>query len=171
MSNSDSDNDSFHMPFWKIKCIGRGGFGEAWTIRSKSKSSKEIFLMKTISYDDTGVDLEVEILKSCNHENIVRFIDHFDGERKLHIVMEFCSGGDLAQALKQQRKTGEQFSEDVVLKWCWQLANGLHYMRTTGILHRDLKPANIFLTESRLLKIGDLACPAGWTQSRAPQTP
>ena len=69
--------------------------------------------------------------------------------------MQFCSGGDLAQAIKQQRNTGEQFSEDVVLKWCWQLTNGLNYMRKKGILHRDLKPANIFLTGSRLLKIGD----------------
>ena len=69
--------------------------------------------------------------------------------------MEFCSGGDLSQVIKRRQKIGEQFSEDIVLIWCWQLTNGLKYMRTKGILHRDLKPANIFLTSSKILKIGD----------------
>ena len=69
--------------------------------------------------------------------------------------MEFCSGGDLRQVIKQRQKIGEQFSEDIVLIWCWQLTNGLKYMKMKGILHRDLKPANIFLTSSKILKIGD----------------
>ena len=49
----------------------------------------------------------------------------------------------------------EHFSVDTVLIWSRQLASGLSYIKKKGILHRDLKPANIFLTGSRILKIGD----------------
>ena len=167
MSNTDSPNDIFQLQFTKIKLIGHGGFGEAWTVRSKT--TKNLFLMKTLPYDNienNAVQLEVHILKCCNHENIVRYIDHFNGKRNLHIVMEFCSGGDLSQVIKQRQKIGEQFSEDIVLKWSWQLTNGLKYMKKKGILHRDLKPANIFLTGSGVLKIGDFGVSRWLDQGR-----
>ena len=144
--------------FTKINLVGHGGFGEAWRVRAKSTG--KTYVMKTLAFNAENVEgndpeLEVEILKSCNHVNIVRYINHFNSNNNYHIVMEFCSSGDLSKAIKYQRTLGEQFSEYTVVTWCRQLAVGLSYMRMKGILHRDLKPANIFLTSSKILKIGD----------------
>ena len=151
MSNTESSDG-----FIKLEIVGRGGFGEAWKVQCKSK--KEIFIMKTIpcyKIDTNDFQLEVDILQSCRHENIVRYIDNFKVKSNYQIVMEFYPGGDLSQAIKQRQNTGEQFSENTVLTWCYQLTSGLNYLRKKGILHRDLKPANIFLTSSNVLKIGD----------------
>ena len=150
--------DDFDLLFTKIDLIGRGGFGEAWRVRAKSTG--KTYVMKTLAFNAENVEgndpeLEVEILKSCNHVNIVRYINHFDSNNNYHIVMEFCCSGDLSKAIKYQQKMGEHFSEDTVVIWSRQVASGLSYLEKKGILHRDLKPANIFLTSSRNLKIGD----------------
>jgi len=41
------------------------------------------------------IEQEIRFLESCQHENIVSFIESFLHQMKLFIVMEFCSGGSL----------------------------------------------------------------------------
>ena len=47
---------------------------------------------------------EVEILKQCRHESIVCYIEDFYEDNKILIIMEFCSGGDLAKFIDEQKK-------------------------------------------------------------------
>ena len=116
--------------------------------------------MKIIVVSDTSEEEkktarnEVDVLKSVNHDNLVRYEEDFYEDGKFLIVMEFCSGGDLSKAIKEQKRHGH-FAEDIVLSWSGQLIAGLRYMKENHILHRDLKPSNIFLTSDRNLKIGD----------------
>lgn len=42
----------------------------------------------TTQTDREALAREVEILRSCQHENIVRLIEHIDTELKVYIVME-----------------------------------------------------------------------------------
>jgi NIMA (never in mitosis gene a)-related kinase len=48
---------------------------------------------------------EVNILRELSHPNIVRYHDRIiDRQRKrIYIVMEHCSGGDLAAYIKQKK--------------------------------------------------------------------
>jgi serine/threonine protein kinase len=36
-----------------------------------------------------------------------------------------------------------------------QLLSGLKHIHEKGLIHRDIKPANIFISENKVLKIGD----------------
>ena len=89
---------------------------------------------------------EIQVLKKCVHENIVRYIDDFYEKGEIFFLMEFCPGrrlvlvkfiiklffelkkslknfnktflgGDLAKAIEKQSETGELFSVDRVEIW------------------------------------------------------
>ena len=80
----------------KIKKIGHGSFGEAFTVESYENG--KMFVLKTEKLDSQmrrkRVD-EVKALKKCDHPNIVQYIEHsFDSENS-NIIMEYCSEGDL----------------------------------------------------------------------------
>ena len=137
----------------KIKKIGHGSFGEAFTVESYENG--KMFVLKTEKLDSQmrrkRVD-EVKALKKCDHPNIVQYIEHsFDSENS-NIIMEYCSGGDLAAFLKNK----EGFvPENISHAWIVDLARGMKYLQSKRIVHRDLKPENIFISSDKSLKIGD----------------
>jgi NIMA (never in mitosis gene a)-related kinase 1/4/5 len=73
----------------------------------------------------------------------------------LHIVMEYCDGGDLASHIARQKETGQPFSEAQVTDYLIQLAWALRAVHAARIVHRDLSSGNIFLTSGNVVKIGD----------------
>jgi len=102
----------------KVKILGRGTFGEAWLVNSRA--SGRAYVMKEMStggWNDADKEKslnEVNILSSCNHLNIIRYV----GAYRIHknkfneqilIIMEFAEGGDLAVKIKTQREVHKQF--------------------------------------------------------------
>jgi len=73
----------------------------------------------------------------------VKFYESYQDERFFHIVMEYCSGGEL---LERICKTG-YLDECTAAKIMWKLFSAIHYLHEQGISHRDLKPEN-FLFEN-----------------------
>jgi len=57
--------------------------------------------------DMTNQDLElvrteIEILKICQHPNIIQLYDVFENLDYFYIIMEYCNGGDLFSYLEQR---------------------------------------------------------------------
>ena len=98
------------------------------------------------------------MLKKCHHESIVCYIEDFYEKNKILIIMEFCSGGDLAEFIDAQQHL---LPVDFIAKWCKQLTSAVCFIHKMKIIHRDLKPANIFLTTDKNLKIGDFGIAKG----------
>ena len=74
----------------------------------------------------------------------------------LHILLEFCDGGDLQQAIRAAREARSFFSEDLVTSWFCQLASAILFCHRRRVLHRDLKAGNIFLHgPGRVIKLAD----------------
>ena len=149
----------FDALFKKEELIGRGAFGEAWKVTNRR--TKKPFIMKmmiTTGSSEREKQMgrnEVEVLKSINHDNLVKYEQDFYENGKYLMVMEFCSGGDLKKAIDAQKTQKTHFDEDMILIWFGQLISGLKYMKKSKILHRDLKPNNVFLTSDNKIKIGD----------------
>merc|ERR1719171_1469929 len=93
--------------------------------------------------------------KLRNHVNIVRVNEHFVEDGKLHIIMEYADGGDLAQRIEAEAAAKSRFPEEQVLDWFVQICLALKHAHDRRILHRDLKPQNIFLTRKNLVRLGD----------------
>ena len=146
----------FSESYQKIKRIGTGTFGDVWKVKSKHVfGSEDIeFVMKEIRCCDQDGNAEIEILKQCSHDNIVQYVESFDEEEKISIVMEFCRGGDLMQFI-EKRKPNNYLSEFKVIDFFKQITKGTAYIHCKKILHRDLKPSNIFISSEQNLKIGD----------------
>ena len=143
--------------YQKIELIGKGNFGEAWKVQPKfiDRSQGQEFIMKEIICSQQDITIsknEIEMLKKCRHDSIVNYIEDFYEDNKILIIMEFCSGGDLAKFIEKQK---ESLPIEIVDAWVLQLTSGLRFIHKEKIIHRDLKPANIFLTTDKKLKIGD----------------
>ncbi|KAJ3337393.1 Serine/threonine-protein kinase 33 [Gonapodya sp. JEL0774] len=88
---------------------------------------------------------EIEILKRVNsHPHIVELIETFESPKKVHLVMEYCQGGELLDRMRQK----PMFTETDVRIVITRLADALAFLHRRGIVHRDLKPANILLSDT-----------------------
>ena len=98
---------------------------------------------------------EIEVLKICTHQNIIRLLDVFENPTYIYIVLEYCSGGDLFTYLdKRDFKITENRARNIA----HQIALALYYLHTFGIAHRDLKLENILMaddTDDSELKLVD----------------
>lgn len=85
------------------------------------------------------------------HPNIVSMVGMELVESLPCLVLEFVSGGDLAQRLR-----AGPLAFNVALQLGLQFCSGMEFAHTKlAIVHRDIKPANCMLTEEGLLKITD----------------
>ncbi|XP_065644507.1 serine/threonine-protein kinase ULK3 isoform X2 [Hydra vulgaris] len=96
---------------------------------------------------------EIEILKSLNHEHIVKLKDFEWDNEHIFLILEYCSGGDLSSYIK----TYKRLPEHTTRKFLRQLALALRYIREKNISHMDLKPHNLFIESKNnfSLKVGD----------------
>ncbi|KAH3839809.1 serine/threonine-protein kinase Nek4-like isoform X2 [Dreissena polymorpha] len=141
-----------------IRSIGKGSYGEVTLARHKKDRKqyvlKKINLKKASARERRSAEQEAKLLSKLKHPNIVSYKDSFEKEGFLYIAMQYCEGGDLYNKLKEQR--GTLLDERQLVEWFVQIAMALQYMHERNILHRDLKTQNIFLTKSKIIKVGDL---------------
>lgn len=78
---------------------------------------------------------EIDLLKSSDHPNIVKAYEVYSYRHQLHVVMEYCSGGNLYSRLP--------YTEKQVAKIIGRLCSAVRYMHKHGFVHRDLNFENI----------------------------
>ena len=106
--------------------------------------------IKTIKKSSTLIkaDLllrEIDILKSIDHPNIIKFYEYFEDLDNIYIVMEYCSGGELFDRILESKGLSELDAS----KYMKKLLAAVNHLHLSGICHRDLKPQN-FLFENDL---------------------
>ena len=82
------------------------------------------------------VDIQTKVGK---HKNIAELLDFFDS----YIIMEYCTGGDLYEAIKDDIVPKRTKSITYIIS---QIMDGIEFVHNKGIYHRDMKPENILIT-------------------------
>ena len=136
--------------YYELKeTIGRGKFGLVkLAIHKKTGKKVAIKIMSKLSMKKSDIDLmrqEIEIMKMCQHPNIIRLLDVFESIEHTYIVMELLKGGDLFSYLEKRKF---HISEQTASRIIHSLAAGLYYLHSYGIIHRDLKPENILMVNN-----------------------
>ena len=133
--------------------LGQGSFGVVY--KGRDAYLKRDVAIKVCSVEDEGLRKrffrEAEISGRLVHKNIVTVYEFgFQGDVP-YLVQEMLSGEDLSRIVKRR----EAITSAVKLDYLQQVANGLGYAHTEGVIHRDIKPGNIRVLEDGRIKIMD----------------
>lgn len=135
--------------------LGRGGMGVvhlAW-----QRSLERLVAIKTlhpfiVRSEEISQRFRQEAVAAAqlHHPHIVQVMAYGEVSGTPFYVMEYLSGGNLAQRL-----TGKLWSAQESAKLIETLARAAHVAHQRQMLHRDLKPSNILLTVDGVPKISD----------------
>ncbi|XWS37477.1 hypothetical protein CRYUN_Cryun19dG0046300 [Craigia yunnanensis] len=96
---------------------------------------------------------EVALLFHLRHPNIITFVAACKKPPVFCIITEYLAGGSLRKYLHQQEPYSVPLN--LVLKLALDIARGMQYLHSQGILHRDLKSENLLLREDMCVKVAD----------------
>ena len=129
--------------------LGSGKFGLIKLgINKKTNQKVAIKIMSKSNMANDDLELvrtEIEILKICQHPNIIQLYDVFENINYFYIIMEYCSGGDLFSYLE---KRNFRLPENQACKFMHKMCAAIYYIHQYGIAHRDLKPENVLMTSN-----------------------
>lgn len=131
--------------------LNKGSYGVVSLVRDR-KQDGCLLALKCINTPDEA-NQEVESHKILgDHANIAKLYDHFEDGEKYYLVMEYCGGGDLYEAIRGGRGP---FQQGNIKKFMSQLIDALIYSHKKGIYHRDIKPENILIGSDGSVKLAD----------------
>ena len=141
--------------------IGEGSFAKVYDAYHLETNAN--YAIKVITFDKLGSDAklqqniisEVSIMSNYKHPSICHLFESFQSTSRIYLVLERCMGGDLQSFIRDNNRLDEFSCVRIFLP---QLASGLSFLHSHGIIHRDIKSQNILLTEKSVnaqLKITD----------------
>ncbi|KAG0208046.1 hypothetical protein BGX33_006493 [Mortierella sp. NVP41] len=147
------------VPEYKaIKCLSKKGLTQTQLLLQR----QEIDLHLSLSSPTNG-----------QHPHIVDMSSVIETKDSLYLAMEYCSGGDLYDAITSQhsaaRDSGVDFaplanfpgrcldvhSDNSVVDAMTQIISALVHSHSRQVFHRDLKPENILVASDGSLKLAD----------------
>ena len=139
-----------------VEEIGHGGMGTIYAARDRELRRK--VAIKVLD-DHLARDPETRnrfmrearaAARLSGHQHIITIFDVGEWNERPFIVMEFLSGGTLAQRMRD----GKHDERDV-LHWLDQAAEALDGAHREGVIHRDVKPANLLFDRRGELHVAD----------------
>jgi len=124
-----------------VKCIGKHQILRSYLHGGKRKTKLE--------------ECEIlSLLKSC-HENIIELLDVYETDNQIQLVMEYCAGGELFDAIKRKRPKRRQSFH------CLEDLN-------PSTSPNNLKSSDYILKNSSNIQlISPIASPTGYTEPQA----
>lgn len=149
--------------------IGKGSFATVYkcidTTNNKAVAIKSVYRSKLKSKKLLeNLEIEIQILKSMKHPHIVGLLDYKQTTSYFHLVMDYCSMGDLSYFIRRRNNLVKShpvissllhrypspegshgLNEVLVLHFLRQLSSALQFLRDKSLVHRDIKPQNLLL--------------------------
>jgi len=104
--------------------------------------------------DMNDITREIEIMNIVDHKNVIKLFEIYDEPKKMNLVMELVTGGELFDRIVAKGNYTEKDAALTIQKLC----EALEYLHKKNVVHRDLKPENILYAnqdEDAEIKVAD----------------
>ena len=147
-----------------------GGQASLFLARDLLTDGREIVVKRSLCGTRDRVEqaeLEISILRKCNHPNIVKFHSGFSrplegggGGREVTLAMEMCAGGNLLTYSQSRLASGKRLTELEIVQLFVQACRAVEHlhMQNPPVAHRDIKLENLLLggDDRKTVKLCDL---------------
>lgn len=134
--------------------LREGSFGSVH--KAKNKSTGQARAIKTVGKAQMKnverFKQEIAIMTMMDHPNIIKLHETFEDHRKMYLVMELCSGGELFDRIID----AGHFTEVQAASVMQQIVSASCYMHASHVTHRDLKPENLLLMTRETIETNHL---------------
>ena len=158
-SRSASDEPSIRQlgSYRLVRQLGTGGMSSVFEAIHQEAGSRVAVKVLPRNLAQNPVLLqrflrEAKSAESLDHPHIVAIFDRGYDQGRHYLVLEYVEGNDLADRVRNDGP----MTADEALAFARQVATGLQYAASRGMIHRDIKPANLLLTPAGFAKIIDL---------------
>uniref|UniRef100_A0A0R0GHV6 Protein kinase domain-containing protein n=1 Tax=Glycine max TaxID=3847 RepID=A0A0R0GHV6_SOYBN len=147
--------------------IGKGGSSQVY--RGCLPDGKELAVKILKPSDDVLKEfvLEIEIITTLNHKNIISLLGFCFEDGNLLLVYDFLSRGSLEENLHGNKKNPLVFGWTERYKVAMGVAEALEYLHNNegqSVIHRDVKSSNVLLSEDFEPQLSDFGL-AKWAST------
>jgi len=139
--------------------LGRGGCGIVYLGRDLTMNRQvaiKTILTRELESSSGGKELQTRLMReaqsagSLNHPGIVTVYELAEEKELTFVVMEYVDGPPLDSVMANGLLPWPR-----LLQILREIASGLDFAHSKGIIHRDIKPANILISSTGHAKVAD----------------
>ncbi|XP_078379860.1 uncharacterized protein LOC144662799 [Oculina patagonica] len=158
-----------------IKNIGNGAFSQVAKATAKNFHGNQdvtvaVKMLKENAPDSDRKDLlsELELMKKLKpHPHVIKLLGCVTETDPLLVLIEYVPYGDLLGYLRKSRGLNDTYfnnpdrkpktnlTSQQLMRFAWQIADGMTYLSSRKIIHRDLAARNVLVGEGEKCKVTD----------------
>jgi transitional endoplasmic reticulum ATPase len=132
--------------------LKKGSYAETYRVKDSEGNTRllKLFIYSQLDrtqFTDNGKPLEVDVLKSVQHPNVVNYHDSgeliIENQKYGYVILDFISGETLADKMKREETLNQYEAKEIILG----VLNGLNHLHSKdrALIHNDITNLNVMI--------------------------